>query len=101
MGFNIAHVQDLTISTLQEDLDLEYVTELFDLEKPSYTAVDIFAEWTITEGLVLNLAATNLLDELYRDHSSVGDFSDVPGYGIVVGPWEAGRDVRLSLSYSF
>ena len=101
LGFNISHVQDLTIDTLHEDLDAGYVTELYSLTKPSYTVVDIFADWDITEKFALNLAVTNLFDELYRDHSSVGDYSEVPGYGLVVGPWEAGRDIRLSASFSF
>ncbi len=100
-GFLLTHVQDLTIETLHEDLDLEYVDELYDLEKPSYTVVDVFADWEINDSFELNLAVTNLFDEQYRDHSSVGDYSGVPGYGIVVGPWEAGRDIKLSAAFSF
>lgn len=75
--------------------------ELYQLNKDSYTTVDIFAEWQATQALSLNLAVINLFDKHYREHSSVGDYSAVPGYELVVGPWEAGRDIRLSVSYSF
>ncbi len=101
LGLNVAHVNELTIDTLHQDYDLGWVPELYSLTKPSYTTVDFFAEWQASENLVFNLAVTNLLDKLYRDHSSVGDYSEVAGYELVVGPWEAGRDIRLSASYSF
>lgn len=101
LGLNVSHVNSLTIDTLHQDFDLGWVPELHALKKPSYTAVDIFADWRISDNVSLNLAVTNLFDELYRDHSSVGDYSAVPGYELVVGPWEAGRDIRLSASFSF
>ena len=53
------------------------------------------------KNLSLNLAVSNLFDQNYLDHSSVGDYSEVPGYGLVVGPSEPGRDIRLSASLSF
>ena len=46
-----------------------------------------------------NLAVTNLFDEAYIDHSSVGDYSEV--FASVIGPKEAGRDIRVSVSYDF
>ncbi len=101
MGLNMTHVSSLSIDTLHQDYDLGWVPELYRLDKPSYRTFDVFAEWTASSSLVFNLAITNLFDRLYRDHSSVGDYSAVPGYELVVGPWEAGRDVRLSASYSF
>jgi len=100
-GVNASHVTGLTIDTLYRDIVRFGNDATFALNKPSYTTVDIFAEWAITDNLVVNMAATNLFDEFYRDHSSVGDYSEVPGYEIVVGPWEAGRDIRLSVSYDF
>ena len=48
---------------------------------------------------MLNLAVSNLFDKLYIDHSSVGDYSEV--FATVIGPYEAGRDIRLSVSYDF
>ncbi|MFT7219535.1 MAG: hemoglobin/transferrin/lactoferrin receptor protein, partial [Candidatus Azotimanducaceae bacterium] len=101
LGTNVAYVDDLSIDTLHQDFDLGFVPNIYRLEKSSYTTVDVFAEWQASERLVFNIAATNLLNEQFRDHSSVGDYSDVPGYGIVVGPSEAGRDIRLSVSISF
>jgi hemoglobin/transferrin/lactoferrin receptor protein len=100
-GLNVAQVSSLVIDTLHQDVDLAWVSELYELNKPAYTVVDIFAEWTVIDSIELNLAVTNLFNEQYRDHSSVGDYSAVSGYEVVVGPWEAGRDIRLSASYSF
>lgn len=101
LGLNVSHVSSLDIDTLHQDFDLGWVPELYRLNKPSYTTVDVFAEWVVSNNLALNFAVSNLFDEHYRDHSSVGDYSAVPGYGLVVGPWEPGRDIRLSASLSF
>ncbi|MBU2887434.1 TonB-dependent receptor [Gilvimarinus agarilyticus] len=100
-GFNIGYVDDLTIGTLYQDFDAGWLPSLYELEKEGYTTVDLFAEWEVVNGLSLNAAIINVFDEHYRDHSSVGDYSAVEGYGLVVGPWEAGRDIRLSVNYSF
>ena len=101
MGLNVSHVDELNIETLHQDFEFGWVPALHTLRKPSYTTVDAFAEWRANDNLVFNLAVINLLDERYRDHSSVGDYSAVAGYELVVGPLEAGRDVRLSASFSF
>ncbi len=99
-GLNVAYVEDLEIDTLYVD-EVVWGTAPYELEKESYTTVDAFAEWQATQELTLSLAVINLFDKQYRDHSSVGDFTQVPGYGSVAGPWEAGRDIRLSATYSF
>ena len=101
LGLNLAHVSSLTIDTLHQDFDLGWVPALYRLDKPSYTTVDIFAQWLVNPNLTLNLAVANLLDEQYRDHSSVGDYTAVEGYELVAGPWEPGRDIRLSIAVSF
>ena len=101
LGMNLSHVESLTIDTLHQDFDLGWVPSLYALNKPSYSTVDVFAEWRVTSQVEVNLAIMNLLDEQYRDHSSVGDFSANPGYELVVGPWEAGRDVRLTATVTF
>ncbi|MAK44889.1 MAG: TonB-dependent receptor [Spongiibacter sp.] len=100
-GINIVHVEELKMDTLYQDVNEGWVPELYQLSKDSYTTVDIFAEWQATQALSLNVAVINLLDKHYRDHSSVGDYTAIPGYELVAGPWEAGRDIRLSVSYSF
>lgn len=100
-GITVTYVEDLKLDTLYQDFDLGWLPSTYELEKDSYTTVDLFAEWDVSPNLVLNLAVINLFDKQYRDHSSVGDYSEVPGYGVVAGPWEAGRDIRLSASYSF
>lgn len=101
VGFNLTRVNSLSIDSLHGDLDLGWVDELHRLNKPGYTTADLYAQWQASDNIRLNLAVTNLFDKLYRDHSSVGDYSGVAGYGLVVGPYEAGRDIRLSLSYDF
>lgn len=100
-GINISHVEDLKIDTLYQDFDAGWVPSLYEVNKSPYTTVDAFVEWQVADMLALNLVVINLFDKQYRDHSSVGDYSGVSGYGLVVGPWEAGRDIRLSASYSF
>ncbi|RXS42538.1 TonB-dependent receptor [Idiomarina sp. 29L] len=99
IGFNVTHVNDIRIDTLHQALENGWADSLYTLNKPSYTVLDIYGNWDITNDLSVNLAVTNLLDELYIDHSSVGDYSEV--FPTVVGPYEAGRDIRLSLSYDF
>ncbi|MEC8429688.1 MAG: hypothetical protein VXZ35_14720, partial [Pseudomonadota bacterium] len=99
-GVNVSYVEQLKIDTLYLDQAVWGTAAPYELEKPSYTTVDAFAEWQVTQELSLNLAVINLFDKQYREHASVGDFTDNPGY-MTVGPWEAGRDVRLSLTYDF
>ena len=53
------------------------------------------------ESLTINLTVQNVFDELYRDHSSVGDYTAIPGWGIVAGLNEPGCDIRLNVSYQF
>ncbi|MEM7098071.1 MAG: TonB-dependent receptor [Pseudomonadota bacterium] len=98
LGLTVTHVNDLDIDTLHQDFEFGWVPNVYRLNKPSYTTVDAFVDWQVTDYLKASLAVTNLFDEEYRDSSSVGDFSAVPGYELVVGPSEAGRDVRLTLS---
>ena len=100
-GVNITHVEALKIDTLYQDFDAGWVASLYELEKDAYTTVDIYTEWQALDSLKFNLAVINLFNEQYRDHSSVGDYSENPNYGLVVGPWEAGRDIRLSATFSF
>ena len=99
VGFNITMVDDINIDTLHQALENGWTDSLYSLNKADYTLVDIYGEWEVTNDLRLNLAITNLFDEAYIDHSSVGDYSEV--FPSVVGPQEAGRDIRLSVTYDF
>ncbi|MCZ8531006.1 TonB-dependent receptor [Alteromonas sp. PRIM-21] len=99
IGFNITMVDDINIDTLHQALENGWTDSLYSLNKADYTLVDIYGEWEVTNDLSVNLAVTNLFDEAYIDHSSVGDYSEV--FPSVVGPQEAGRDIRLSLTYDF
>ncbi|MBJ2137475.1 TonB-dependent receptor [Paraglaciecola chathamensis] len=99
VGLSVAKVDSIDIDTLHQAVDLAWTDSLYRLNKPSYTTVDIYAKWHVTNNLMLNLAVSNLFDKLYIDHSSVGDYSEV--FATVIGPYEAGRDIRLSVSYDF
>ena len=99
IGFNITMVDDINIDTLHQALENGWTDSLYSLNKADYTLVDIYGEWEVTNDLRLNLAVTNLFDEAYIDHSSVGDYSEV--FPSVIGPQEAGRDIRLSVTYDF
>ncbi|AXR06320.1 TonB-dependent receptor plug domain-containing protein [Salinimonas sediminis] len=99
MGVSVRKVDSIDIDTLHQAVDLGWTDSLYTLNKPGYTTVDLFGEWQATPSLRVNVAVSNLFDELYIDHSSVGDYSEV--FATVVGPNEAGRDIRLSLAYTF
>lgn len=99
VGINITRVNSLTIETLHQALQNGWTDSLYDLNKPSYTTVDVYGQWFVSNNFKVNLAVTNLFDEAYIDHSSVGDYSEV--FGSVIGPKEAGRDIRVSVSYDF
>ena len=99
VGFNITMVDDINIDTLHQALENGWTDSLYSLNKADYTLVDIYGEWEVTNDLRLNLAVTNLFDEAYIDHSSVGDYSEI--FPSVIGPQEAGRDIRLSVTYDF
>ena len=99
VGINITRVNSLTIETLHQALQNGWTDSLYDLNKPSYTTVDVYGQWFVSNNFKVNLAVTNLFDEAYIDHSSVGDYSEV--FASVIGPKEAGRDIRVSVSYDF
>jgi hemoglobin/transferrin/lactoferrin receptor protein len=77
VGFNITMVDDINIDTLHQALENGWTDSLYSLNKADYTLVDIYGEWEVTNDLRLNMAVTNLFDEAYIDHSSVGDYSEV------------------------
>lgn len=99
IGWNYIYVADLN------DVDVinDYVAPGTTIDKPGYQVHDIYAQWypLSNEDLNINLAVTNLFDEYYRDHSSVGDYSGVPGFDIVSGLYAAGRDIRVGVTYNF
>ncbi|MEP4891278.1 MAG: TonB-dependent receptor [Aliiglaciecola sp.] len=99
VGFSVTKVDSIDIDTLHQAVDLGWTDSLYRLNKPSYTTVDMYANWQLSDSLILNVAVTNLFNEQYIDHSSVGDYSEV--FSTVIGPHEAGRDIRISMSYDF
>lgn len=104
LGWNFIYVADLNnIEVLHRSVDLGWIDSTYEIDKPNYSVHDIYVQWQPmnNDTFTVNFAVQNLFDEYYRDHSSVGDYSSVPGWGTVAGIYEAGRDIRLSLSYQF
>ncbi|WP_406828275.1 TonB-dependent receptor [Microbulbifer sp. ARAS458-1] len=103
LGWNLTHVQGIDVDVLHRSVELGWIDELQTIDKPGYQVHDIYLRWQPLQddSLAVNFAVQNLFDEHYRDHSSVGDYSDIPGWEIVSGLYEAGRDVRLSVDYRF
>ena len=102
LGWNFTYVEDLkNIEVLHRAVEIGWIDRTHTIDKKGYEVLDVYAQWQPNDNVSVNLTVQNLLDETYRDHSSVGDYSAVPGWGIVAGVKEAGRDVRLSVSYQF
>ncbi|WP_300381446.1 TonB-dependent receptor [Henriciella sp.] len=104
LGLNVRKVEDLNdITVLYRALEIGWTDRLYTVDKPGYTVADIYATWRPENvpGLRLNIGVQNLFDEQYRDHSSVADYNDIPGWGGVAGLYEAGRDIRVSVGYDF
>ncbi|WP_299595284.1 TonB-dependent receptor [uncultured Microbulbifer sp.] len=103
LGWNLTHVQGIDVEVLHRSVELGWIDSVQTINKSGYQLHDIYLRWQPLQddSLAVNFAVQNLFDEHYRDHSSVGDYSDIPGWGIVSGVYEAGRDVRLSVDYRF
>lgn len=102
MGWNFMYVQDLNnIEVFHRMVEIGWAGETQIIDKPGYQVHDIFVQWEPSEHVLFNLTVQNLFNEKYIDHSSVADYNDVPGWGGVSGIYEAGRDIRLSVSYNF
>lgn len=104
LGWIILNVEDLNnIEVLQRAVEIGWIDSVQYIDKPGYTVHDLYAQWVPfnNERLKLNLTVQNATNEHYRDHSSVGDYGLIDGWNGVAGLYEAGRDVRFSVSYSF
>ncbi|WP_211214919.1 TonB-dependent receptor [Microbulbifer variabilis] len=105
LGWNFTLVQDLNdIEVLHRSVEVDdEVDTTQKVDKPGYQVHDLYLHWEpgADDRLNVNLAVQNLFNEHYRDHSSVADYSDIPGFGNVAGIYEAGRDIRLSVDYRF
>ena len=103
-GWNYTYVTDLNdIKVLQRAVEIRWIDSTQTIDKDGYQVHDIYAQWQPfnNDSLTLNFAVQNLFNEQYRDHSSVGDYSDIPDWETVAGLYEAGRDIRVSVSYKF
>ena len=102
MGWNFTYVEDLNnIEVFHRLVDIGWAPTITTIDKDGYNVHDIYVQWQPNETLTLNVSVQNLLDETYIDHSSVGDYNNIPGFVGVSGINEAGRDIRLAVSYNF
>lgn len=102
VGININHVASLNdIEVLQRAVELGWIDSTQTIDKDGYTVVDAYFKWLPNDMLTVNLGIQNLFDEHYRDHSSVGDYNDISGWEGVAGVYEAGRDLRASITVRF
>jgi hemoglobin/transferrin/lactoferrin receptor protein len=103
-GWNFNYVEDLNnIEVLQRGVAIGWIDETQIINKDGYSVHDIYVQWQplSSDTLTVNVAVQNLFNEQYRDHSSVGDYNNIAGWEGIAGLYEAGRDVRISLSYRF
>lgn len=91
------------IEVLFRDVELGYVETTAFIDKPGYTTVDLFGRWQPFDSDAFELLAGvyNLFDETYIAHASVGNYTAIPGYEIVSGINEPGRNIRLGASFRF
>lgn len=102
VGWNFTFVDSLKdIEVLHRAVELGWIAETQTVDKPGYVVHDIYLRWLPTDSLTVNFGVQNLTNKQYRDHSSVADYNHIPGWGGVAGVAEAGRDIRLSASFSF
>ena len=104
VGLRITHVADLNdIEVLHRAISIGWIDSLQTVDKPGYTIADAHIQWlpTGSENLKLNLAVNNIFNKLYRDHATVADYGHIPYWGGVVGLYEPGRDIRLTVSVGF
>jgi hemoglobin/transferrin/lactoferrin receptor protein len=104
IGWYYTYVEDLNdIEVLHRGVELGWIEETQTVDKPGYSVHDIYMTWSplSDDSLSVSLAVQNLFNEHYRDHSSVADYGDIPGWESVAGLYEAGRDIRLGVNYRF
>lgn len=76
--------------------------ESLELRKPSYVVHDMYVNWKpLGDSLNLDLAFKNIFNEQYISHAAVANHSDNPGWEGLRGQSDQGRDIRLSIGYTF
>lgn len=86
-----------------ESFEINVAGEQLNVKKPGYAVHDVYARWLPTgrDTFVIGLSINNLFDKQYLSHASVEDLTANPGYSIISGSPEAGRDIRLSAKVRF
>lgn len=101
---SVTHFNALNdIEVLQRNVEIGWIDGTRFVDKPGYTAVDLFGSWKPfrDDRLTLLAGVYNLFDKRYRAHASVADYSAIPDYEGVVGVREPGRDIRLTAAVRF
>ncbi len=99
LGWNVRLVEGI------DDLEVTIPTDFSGglIDKPGYTTHDFYLRWdpTFSDNFTVNLTVKNVFDKLYRGHGGLEDYSHLPGYGVIIGANEPGRDVRISGTLRF
>jgi hemoglobin/transferrin/lactoferrin receptor protein len=101
---SVTRYEDLDdLEVLFRDRAMGWISQTEFIDKPGYTVVDLMARWQPlgTELIEVQAAVYNLFDKQYRAHASVGDYSAIPGYEIIRGLPEPGRNVRLGVLFRY
>lgn len=102
LGWNFNYVEsDNAIDVFYRSMELGWVDDISQVSKPGYRVHDLYVNYTPIKDVVIDLSVYNIFNETYRSHGSVADYGHFAGYDAVVGINEAGRDIRLSVSYQF
>lgn len=85
------------------NIDITVDGEDISTDKPGYGTHDLYVKWTGLEQdrLSISLTVKNVFDKLYLSHASTEDFTGNPGYDMIRGHNEPGRDISLSASLRF
>lgn len=91
------------IEVLFREVELGWIGSTQTIDKPGYEVFDVFGRWRPlhNERVEVMAGVYNLFDEQYRAHASVGDYSAIPGYEIVQGLPEPGRNIRVTLAFRY
>jgi hemoglobin/transferrin/lactoferrin receptor protein len=101
---SVTRYEDLDdLEVLFRDRAMGWISQTEFIDKPGYTVVDLMARWQPlgTELIEVQAAVYNVFDKQYRAHASVGDYSAIPGYEIIRGLPEPGRNVRLGVLFRY
>ena len=80
--------------------DREYVQRNVERRREGYTIVDLFGSYQVTDDFLVQLRVANLFDKLYAKRA-ITEGVDENGDAIDVTTYQPGRNIKLTVQYSF